>query len=1770
MSNSYRIRTQVGVDKSINIQLEQDFEFLEILSLKITQSQIYTRQCSDYGVIVGRLTANDGFGIPNARISVFIPLSDQDQLNPIISDLYPYRSLTSTNDDGFRYNLLPKTQSHSGHVPTGSFFDKEQVLLDPNYIEVFDKYYKYTTITNDSGDYMIFGVPLGSQTIHVDVDLSDIGEFSLSPQDLIRNGIATENQVAGTKFRKSTNLNELPQIVSFNRTLEVVPLWGQPEVCSLGITRTDFDLATEANVTITPTAIFMGSIISSNDKDFQKRNCKPKSKQGELCNLVTGPGEILAIRQTIFEDEVGRPILETYDLESGGQVIDENGAWLVDVPMNLDYVITNEFGERVLSNDPKKGIPTKGKYRFKVKWNQSPKLSETIKRGYFLVPNVKEYGWRGNGDIDPLQSNVAQPEDIVAAQKSYSFSVDWNDYGDTGTTIGRTMIQEAIDCEDKFYPMIYNKVYTISQLIDQYRNGYLPNRIISIKNITDDTCESENVRFPTNDAVFRFDLLYLLFVIVLFIFRPLLFIFLHVAHFLAGLLKFFGDNNWRKIAFMEVPNLTYPECDLCECKEGKTAAGNGPTDYQLDISLALAEGAYLTPLSLFSVYNSQNPSWNGNYEDNLQPLRNLTFDEQRLLSGDPYDPAQPSPRTFAPQVIETAGGRRIFTTSIPMFERLNNFNLKASYFDGNITRLWDDGGNEWSPTNANVRNSNNPTGGGNRIRVSFRPSLNGYPISPGDTTATAPNWYNVGINCPYHLDNVTVLLVKPSKLSELRAGTLVSFQSSDLSRDPNLSGVTQLNQFGLPSVTGTTINGGTNLINVDWADPNGSGNQTTAYIIDQGTNDAQYVKFPMDVEYFQVITGLTISDYQNLRGNPGSIDQDSGLNLPGTLSHALFTRNNIVKMNSANAFLEQYRISPAESFQDFDRQAIVFLVRGVDPYSTRGEVEYDLSALFNNSSLYNQRLGNCFFPGCIDTETQFIVRGDNYKLNVPIQGTLKNVRHDFSDVSLVDSWSNQYLYYPSYHFLPSTSGQASFIPFNSNLPRHYSSLDTSTYHSYLTDALPLYDFTNNSSQDPFLRLRSDFSHSGPNYVPELSKSLQNTFQVEFQRGVYALSTAWSPILNGDQRTGGFLQISWKSPNVYYRSYWSNQIVEGGSAIVQKVCLNGSGSCSIGPNLDANAAKPRGVSYYYAPWYGLYNISYQYTTQLVSQGRIIMRSDRLPTSTSYLENLQNVYPLFTNPVFSVYTVSDDGFFETSSANPVGSPTFSFTAQTVDEQISGLTILNTFNCDSMLPLGCYYNAGGEINFYSKPNNCYTNKLGGDKRQDIINKGCYVFITAPFDSLPRDISLLWEWTSRLQITFAACRNIWSHTFTNSWINGVLYMFSFKNERFFNNQNQPYSEYCRDTLYLDVTNNFYYRSTPYSIGLPGSINQPLQGRFLGSPRPSAGSFLGLSLPSYRGNNRYLKFPTTMVDLGPRSQYLQELVFSDDYDGFLMNRLTETTFQDISEILNLLILNRLTNTSFIQLMLGQGGANVLTFFDKRDRLFSDGDYAQMLSISSELGVIEFEASSYPPIANGQDPIFFNNAGSSDPVFGIFFSSDTQTRDYLTPKRTIINGNLSQAIQCGFNYFTSFSQEVPFYQWQIIRNDNTNADSIFGSQRNNWYTSRLSLTNNNQLTYSSFYHNRYQSLDRLLKESRYYRPSQSGGGTATKYFKGYIFSVNLFNPQVVPDYEAAYQGNIDPNDPEPRIYQVGAPFHFYFGLKKGKTAFDRFIKKWLDFNNIVE
>ena len=91
-------------------------------------------------------------------------------------------------------------------------------------------------------------------------------------------------------------------------------------------------------------------------------------------------------------------------------------------------------------------------------------------------------------------------------------------------------------------------------------------------------------------------------------------------------------------------------------------------------------------------------------------------------------------------------------------------------------------------------------------------------------------------------------------------------------------------------------------------------------------------------------------------------------------------------------------------------------------------------------------------------------------------------------------------------------------------------------------------------------------------------------------------------------------------------------------------------------------------------------------------------------------------------------------------------------------------------------------------------------------------------------------------------------------------------------------------------------------------------------------------------------------------------------------------------------------------------------------------------------------------------------------------------------------------------------------------------------------------------------------MDRLQPTSRYFR---TNGSTQTRYFKGYIYSVDPITNDL--SWAPSTQDpNAAPFSTSDRIITVGAPFHFYFGLKKGKTAFDRFAKQWIKFDTITD
>ena len=276
-NNTYRIRTDIG-DKlnvdyiTLDTNLLQDYDTFDILSLKIDSVDTYKLHNANYGVVVGRVLANNGFGIPNAKISIFIEADSEDGAK--VNDLYPFTSTFSKNRKGVRYNLLPDEKVSDCHQVVGTFPNKRYALDNDVILEVFDKYYKYTTRTNNSGDYLIMGVPVGNHTRHMDLDLSDCGILSQKPRDFVYKGYTIEQFENPNMFKEGTIYSELSQIFTQDQVVNVQPFWGNTSNGDkIGITRADIDVAFKFQ----PTCVFMGSVISDNSsqgisKKWQRRD----------------------------------------------------------------------------------------------------------------------------------------------------------------------------------------------------------------------------------------------------------------------------------------------------------------------------------------------------------------------------------------------------------------------------------------------------------------------------------------------------------------------------------------------------------------------------------------------------------------------------------------------------------------------------------------------------------------------------------------------------------------------------------------------------------------------------------------------------------------------------------------------------------------------------------------------------------------------------------------------------------------------------------------------------------------------------------------------------------------------------------------------------------------------------------------------------------------------------------------------------------------------------------------------------------------------------------------------------------------------------------------------------------------------------------------------------------------------------------------------------------------------------------------------------------
>jgi hypothetical protein len=1324
----------------------------------------------------------------------------------------------------------------------------------------------------------------------------------------------------------------------------------------------------------------------------------------------------LAIRQTVQQDEDGNPVLEVYELEQAGNVIDGDGTWLTELPMNLDYVVTNEFGERVLSNDSTIGIPTKSKYRFKIKWSQANDLTIQTRRPSYLVPNVKEYGWE-NSTTDPTNSTNQTRKKLQ--ESSYYFGLAWSGYtnGFTGSEqIDR--LNEIIDCEDTFYEFQFNRVYTVSSLIDQYKKGRGRGRFIGIKEIDDDSCDSTINKFPVNDGFKNFDLLYFLFSILFTVIQFTGLVLLIVAHLLLGIytiviqalcflcgveipvikVRPFGFicnvlniKCETKNFTIRLPMITYPDCQSCSCNEseldsqallggtsGVLSYVSFPQSYVQGLeSIFGADGTPSEDVQVKSGIFAQAIAGNNDSVTDLNIFKTPKSSVVRFLSDESDED-----KHFA------------FSESLTVGERINIFNTRPSYFD-NL----------------------------NKIKVTFAKDS------------------NLG---KFHFDNTITVLSNQT----YESGQLLTSVNPGTTTDRNFLYTAQTVNGVVNGITGTTIQQATS-VNVNYAVTQTT-EQTVLYALPTGSTVSRQV-YPQDREYFQVVTAITVADAIKI-WNIGELEAFP--NVLAAPSRLILAKKRLrgYRRND-NDFL----ISPLDAFSDIENQYILILQRGVDPYSPKYTNEY--------------RLGRLFGKNIDDTDLTITAQT---RLNIPIQKLTQ------TSIS-VQPFTQNGMFYPSYFFTPGND----FSGFTTSTVGYYGSIDANS------DIRRLNPKNMGGVTAMISKTDNDFYSSSQNSAKyDESEDVSGASYIFSNITAFSLNPLSAVILGSSASILPLASIPFLFPFVI-------------------------GIFAIGALISVLLA----VNFNYK------DVQYQYFTpnaypslsanpmSISSKVINVMRTDRLPSSDAL-----NGSSWQTNPAL-LQQNNNFIFYGIPELDPsVGLPPYSLGAEIPTADLEGLpnatTVISSFSCENMVGLDCYQGFGSNFQVNQE---CTT--------KDAVENGCYMFLRRPLTDLGKDINNFNEWGYRFRFFYGLCRGVLAQSFMNNWINGSLYFFPIQVDTFYNKQNKiSQVRFCEDVVYYNRdSNNFYYRSSPYSF--------------------ATNKFVGKIVNRADGgiNDTNLLYPTTVINLGMKDYFYSEITFDPATRGFILPNINPTSYGDTSDLINLFVISRITDENFLQKLIPAGDNSINQLFSRGNETSIknrriDGDLAQLMSINSEIGNINFSPEYYDIESGDTNPPTQILGTASDPTIAVWFSStteDLQTKDYLTPGRINFRGT-DDIGYYPYPYSIS-SQVVPFYQWNL-----KNTNLIFGNQYNDWATASSDIVQNV----------RYQSLDRYASDTPYFWSNNSESNDLNA--RGYIFNVN----GTVGDGQYIATGALK------QKFVVGAPFQFYFGTIVGQTALDKFKTKY--------
>jgi hypothetical protein len=444
-----------------------------------------------------------------------------------------------------------------------------------------------------------------------------------------------------------------------------------------------------------------------------------------------------------------------------------------------------------------------------------------------------------------------------------------------------------------------------------------------------------------------------------------------------------------------------------------------------------------------------------------------------------------------------------------------------------------------------------------------------------------------------------------------------------------------------------------------------------------------------------------------------------------------------------------------------------------------------------------------------------------------------------------------------------------------------------------------------------------------------------------------------------------------------------------------------------------------------------------------------------------------------------------------------------------------------------------------------------------------------------------VLKEYYRRKRVGKMFCGGIVNYSFIDNWLSGSLYFFQFKAKKVSRGV-ENLIKYCRDVVrFVNSQQRFYYRSAYTTNGTTFS----------------------------RLNNKTLGRPTTIVDLGPRDEFIKEICIDKNLDPncSVARSIGPTSFKGFGELMGLAINYRMdiSNATF----------GLDNFFDNTgftgqsfNNVF-DGDLLQLISINSEAGIEEFDLQSPKYIGYSYqflDPETYPQVFKKDGYWG-----PLPVTMELDDDGEKVRACLNEPGRLGWDSETyGSSQKVPFYLWDK-KGTGFGGNSEATSDDQSWdygsiqlqplqgmtygYTATGSFSDTSDkflllpmtntfggLTLTNIGVDNPIEFDIISLNSGYtqYNKEYPGftylyvtGGTEASPTEGRLFTRygnagnDITNPMTgTAGWQSInWNTNVDFILPQREDYYDGTkqilstPFQFYFGLKAGKTGLDKFI-----------